>query len=117
MRAQVLGDVAAAKKGKERVLDEKPMTWRNSAWVSCVNRGNSGGFFANAPDARGSAVGRLRWAASRDAVWAALVAACARRREAGLGRAGASVGHEIESSFIFPVNLLMLIQFSFQPEL
>jgi len=29
------------------------------------------------------------------------VAACARRREAMLGRAGAGVGHEIESSLIF----------------
>jgi len=117
VRTRVPGDVAAAKKGKERVVDVKPVTRHNSARVSCANRGNSGGFFANAPDARGSAVGRLRWAASRDAVWAALVAACARRREAGLGRAGASVGREIESSFIFPVNLLMLIQFSFQAEL
>ena len=82
-----------------------------------MNRANSGGFFANAPDARGSAVGRLCFAASRDAVWATPVAACARGREAGLGRAGASVGHEIESGFILLVNLLMLIQFSFQVEL
>ena len=62
-----------------------------------------------------SPVGRWRvWAVPS---WATPVAACARRREAGLGRAGASVGREIESSFIFPVNLLMLIQFSFQAKL
>ena len=45
------------------------------------------------------------------------MAARARRREVGLGRAGASVGREIESNFIFLVNLLMFIQFSFQAEL
>ena len=85
MRARVPRDIVAAKKGKERVVDEKPMTRRNSARVSCVNRGKSGGFFANAPDTRGSAVGRLRWATLRDAEWATPVAACARGRETGLG--------------------------------
>ena len=39
VRARVTGDVAVAKKGKERVVDEKPMTHRNSARVSCANRG------------------------------------------------------------------------------
>ena len=96
MRAQVSGDVVAAKKRKEGVVDVKPVTRRNSARVSCVNKGNSGGFFINAADACGSTVGRLRWTAP--------VAACARRREAGLGRAGASLGREVGSSFIFPVN-------------
>ena len=33
--------------------------------------------------------------------WATPVAARARRRGVGLGRAGASMGHEIESSFHF----------------
>ena len=101
MRTWVPRDVVAVKKGKERVVDVKPVTQRNSARVSYANRGNSGGFFANAQDARGSTVGRLRWATSRDAVWAVPVDACTRGWEAGLGRAGASVGREIESSFMF----------------
>ena len=58
-----------------------------------------------------------RWRAWAVPSWAAPVAACARRRKAELGRAGASVGRETKSSFIFLVNLLMLIQFSFQAEL
>ena len=58
-----------------------------------------------------------RWRAWAVPSWAAPMAACACRQEAGLGRAGASVGREIESSFIFPVNLLMLMQFSFQAKL
>jgi len=99
------------------VVDVKTVTRCNSAQVSCANRGNSWGFFAIAPDTRGSAVGRLRWATSRDTVWAAPVAACTRRQETGLGRADVPVGREIESGFILPVNLLMLIQFSFQAEL
>ena len=40
---------------------------------------------------------------------------CARGNR-GLGRV-ARVGREIEIRFIFPVNLLMLIQFCFQAEL
>jgi len=58
-----------------------------------------------------------RWCAWAVPCWAAPVVAHARRREVGLGRAGASVGREIESNFIFLVNLLMFIQFSFQAEL
>ena len=87
------------------MVDVKTVTRCNSAQVSCANRENSGGFFAIAPDARGFAVGRLRWATSRDTVWATLVAACTRGRETGLGRADVPVGHEIESGFILPVNL------------
>ena len=105
VHARVPGDVATAKKRKERVVDVKLVTRRNSARVSCANRGNSGGFFANAPDARGSVVGRLHWAASRDAEWAAPVAACARGRETGLGQADVPMGREIESGFILLVNL------------
>ena len=44
MRARVPGDVAATKKRKERVVDVKHMTQRNSARVSSANKGNSGGF-------------------------------------------------------------------------
>ena len=47
------GDVAMAKKGKGRVVDEKSMTRCNSARVSFENRVKNGGFFANAPAARG----------------------------------------------------------------
>ena len=53
MRAQVLMDIAAAKKGKERVVVEKTVTQCNSARVSFENRVKNGGFFANAPAARG----------------------------------------------------------------
>ena len=42
-----------------------------------------------------------RWSAWAVPSWAALVAAHVHRREVGLGRAGASVGREIESSFMF----------------
>ena len=104
MHARVPGDVATAKKRKERVVDVKPVTRHNRARVSCANKGNSGGFFANALDAHGSTVGHLRRATSHIVVWATPVAACARGREAGLGRAGASLGREVGSSFIFPVN-------------
>ena len=76
-----------AKKGKDRVVDVKPVTQHNSARVSCANRENSGGFFANALDTRGSAVGHLCWAASRDVEWATPVAACTRGWEGGVGRA------------------------------
>ena len=34
--------------------------------------------------------------------------------EASLGRAVAGVGREVEFSFMFSVNLLMIIQFSFK---
>ena len=112
MCTRVPGDVAAAKKGKERVLDEKPMTWCNSARVSCANRGNSGGFFANAPDARGSVVGRLRWATSRDAEWAVPVATCACGWEAGVGRAVARWAVR-EIFFQFFSELPTFIQFHF----
>ena len=40
-----------------------------------------------------------------------------RGREATVGQADVPVGREIESVFILPLNLLMLIQFSFQAEL
>ena len=53
MRAQVLGDVAAAKKGKERVVVEKSMTRCNSAQVSFANRVENGGSFAKEPATRG----------------------------------------------------------------
>ena len=66
MRAQVLMDIAAAKKGKERVVVEKTVTQCNSARVSFENRVKDGGFFAKCVAPRGSAVGRLQWAASRD---------------------------------------------------
>ena len=112
MRARVPGDVVATKKGKERVVDVKHVTRRNSARVSCANRGNHGGFFANAPDARGSAVGRLRWATSRDAEWATTVAACACEREAGVGQAVARWAVR-EIVFQFFSELPTLIQFNF----
>ena len=85
VRARVPGDVAVAKKGKERVVNEKPVTQRNSARDSCANSRSSAGFFANAPDARGSAVGHLRWAASCGAVRAAPMAACVHGREGRIG--------------------------------
>ena len=53
MRARVPGDVATAKKGKGRVVDEKSVTRCNSARVSFENRVKNGGFFANAPATRG----------------------------------------------------------------
>ena len=53
VRAQVPGDVAAAKKGKGRVVDEKSVTQCNSAWVSFANRVENGGSFAKEPAARG----------------------------------------------------------------
>ena len=112
MRARVPGDIVVAKKGKERVVDEKPKTQHNSARVSCVNRGKSGGFFANALDARGSTVGRLRWVVLRDAEWATPVAACARGRETGLGRAIARWAVR-EIVFQFFSELPTFIQFNF----
>ena len=105
VHARVPGDVVVVKKRKERVVDVKPMTRRNSARVSWANWGNSSGFLANAPNTHGSAVGRLRWAALRDTGWAAPVAACARGRETGLGQADVPMGREIESGFILLVNL------------
>ena len=85
-------------------------------WTTLLFDGNLRALFHDVACVRVfSPVGRWRvWAVPS---WATPVAVCARRREAGLARAGASVGCEIESSFIFPVNLLMLIQFSFQAEL
>ena len=53
VRAWVPGDVATAKKGKGRVVDEKSVTRCNSACVSFENKVKNGGFFANAPTARG----------------------------------------------------------------
>ena len=44
MRARVPRDVAAAKKGNERVVNEKLVTQRNSAQDSCANRRSSGAF-------------------------------------------------------------------------
>ena len=46
VRAQVLMDIAAAKKGKERVVVEKTVTQCNSARVSFENRVKNGGLFA-----------------------------------------------------------------------
>ena len=112
MRTRVPGDVAAAKKGKERVVDVKHVTRHNSARASCANRGNSGGFFANVPDARGSAVGGLRWAASRNAEWAAPVAVCARGWEAKVGRTIARWAVR-EIVFQFFSELPTFIQFNF----
>ena len=94
------------------MVDIKTMTRHNSAQVSCANRGNSGGFFANAPDARGSVVGRLHWAASRDAEWAAPVAACAHGQEAGVGRTVARWAMR-EIVFQFFNELPTFIQFNF----
>ena len=112
MHARVPWDIAGAKKRKERVVDVKLVTRRNSARVSSANKGNSGAFFANAPDARGSTVGRLRWATSRDAEWAAPMAACTRGREAGVGRAVARWAVR-EIVFQFFSELPTFIQFNF----
>ena len=49
--------------------------------------------------------------------WAEPVAACTRVREAKLGTADVTMGREVENDFIIPVNLLMLIQISFQAKL
>jgi len=38
-------------------------------------------------------------------------------REAKLGTADVTMGREVENDFIIPVNLLMLIQISFQAKL
>ena len=46
VRTQVPGDVATAKKGKERVVVEKSMTQCNSARVCFENRVKNGGLFA-----------------------------------------------------------------------
>ena len=53
MRARVPGDVAAAKKGKGRVVDEKFVTRCNSVRFSFVNRVEDGGSFVKEPAARG----------------------------------------------------------------
>ena len=112
VRARVPRDVIAAKKTNERVVDEKPVTRRNSTRVSCANRENSGGFFANAPDACGSAMDSLRWAASREAEWAAPVAVCARGWEAKVGRTIARWAVR-EIVFQFFSELPTFIQFNF----
>ena len=84
MCARVPGDVIAAKKGKERVVDEKSVTQCNSARDSFANRIENGGSFAKEPAARRSslpcAVVRLGHAPA----WAV---PCARARCAWLGRA------------------------------
>ena len=49
----MLGDVAMAKKGKGRVIDEKSVTWCNSVRFSFANRVENGGSFAKEPAARG----------------------------------------------------------------
>jgi len=60
----------------------------------------------------GFAMGRLRWAMSRDAEWATPVAACAHKREAGVGRAIAR-GPRGEIVFQFSSELPMFIQYNF----
>ena len=49
MRARVPGDVAAVKKGKGRVVDEKYVTQCNSVRFSFANRVEDGGSFAKEP--------------------------------------------------------------------
>ena len=114
VRARVPGDIAVVKKGKERVLDEKHVTQRNSARVSCANRGNSGGFFANASDARGSAVGRLCWAAARDAEWAAPGGAACMRASRSLGPSRSKWAVRWNYVFQFPIKCKCLFNLVFK---
>ena len=72
------------------MVDEKSVTQCNSAHVSFENRVKDGGFFAKCTALRGSAVGRLRWAASRDAERAAPFVASVRRWDAAMGQADPS---------------------------
>ena len=69
-----------------------------------MNRVENGGFFAKEPAARGSAVGRLIWAAS--------VAVHAHGRDIGVGRAVAH-GPRCEFIFQFSSELQMFIQYNF----
>ena len=50
-RARLPGDVATVKKGKGRVLDEKPVTRCNSARLSFEIRVENGGSFVKEPAA------------------------------------------------------------------
>ena len=77
-----------------------------------MNRVENGGFFAKEPAARGSAVGRLIWAASRAAEWAVLVPVHAHGREARVGRA---VAHGLRGEFVFQFSskIPTFIQYNF----
>ena len=82
VRARVPRDSAVVKKKKRRVLDAKTVTQLNSVRVSFMNRKEDEGSLAKAPAARGLRRGPHSCAAA----WATPGAACARGRDAEVGR-------------------------------
>ena len=83
VRARVPRDSAVVKKKKRRVLDAKTVTQLNSVRVSFMNRKEDEGSLAKAPAMRGLRRGPRSCAAA----WATPGAACARGRDARVGRA------------------------------
>ena len=92
VRARVPRDVVTTKKGKGRVLDEKPVTRCNSARLSFAIRVENRGSFVKEPAARGSFPPRAVVRLGHAPAWAVL-------RVTLLWAEARELGRKLESGF------------------